>query len=123
MIQVLTDQGFEDYHDRVAYDRAWIYRGYRDGTLVDIIWAMANQRADVDQPWLTRGPLIDVRGQPCRIIPPEEMIWAKLYVLQRDRCDLPDVLNLVYATGPSLDWDFLIQRLGDDSPLLSCSAA
>jgi hypothetical protein len=119
LIQVLTDVGLEDYYDKLPYDRAWIYRGCRDSTIVDIIWSMANQRAQVDDSWLTRGPVIDVRGQMLRIVPPEEMIWAKLYVLQRDRCDFPDVLNLIYATGPLLDWQILLDRLGDDWPLLS----
>ena len=30
------------------------------------------------------------------MLPPEELIWAKLYVLQRDRSDWPDILNLLY---------------------------
>ena len=119
LIQVLTDAGFEDYYDQVPYDREWIYRGFKEGTIVDIIWSMANQRAQVDRSWLIRGPRMEVRGQSVRIVPPEEMIWAKLYVLQRDRCDFPDVLNIVYAAGSSLDWDLLLDRLGDDWPLLS----
>ena len=41
-----------------------------------------------------------------------------MYVLQRDRCDWPDVINLFYAAGASLDWDRLVSRLGDDLPLL-----
>jgi len=53
-----------------------------------------------------------------RIVPTEEMIWAKLYVLQRERCDWPDVLNLIYAAGPNLDWQHLLDRLGEDMPLL-----
>jgi hypothetical protein len=118
LIQVLNDLGFDDYYEQLPYDRQWIYRGYREGTLVDVIWAMANQRAQVDESWLV-GPEMDVRGQSVRIVPPEEMIWAKLYVLQRDRCDFPDVLNLIYGTGPSLDWDRLLTRLGDDWPLLT----
>jgi hypothetical protein len=119
LIQVLNDLGFDDYYEQLPYDRQWIYRGYRNGTIVDVIWAMANQRAQVDESWLVGGPEIDVRGQRVRIVPPEEMIWAKLYVLQRDRCDLPDVLNLIYGTGPSLDWDRLLARVGDDWPLLT----
>ena len=119
LVRVLADLGLEDYYEELPYDRQWIYRSHRQGTIVDVIWAMANQRAQVDEAWLVRGPEADVRGQRVRVVPPEEMIWSKLYVLQRDRCDLPDVLNLIYATGPSLDWDRLLDRLGDDWPLLT----
>jgi hypothetical protein len=41
-----------------------------------------------------------------------------MYVLQRDRCDWPDVLNVIYAAGPSLNWSRLLDRLGRDWPLL-----
>jgi hypothetical protein len=38
--------------------------------------------------------------------------------MQRDRCDWPDILNLIYATALELDWDHLFRRLDDDAPLL-----
>jgi len=118
VISMMTDCGLEDYHDRVPYDREWIYRGHQDGIIVDAIWAMANKRASVDDRWTSCGPLVQLCGQSFRVIPPEELIWSKLYVLQRDRCDWPDILNLLYATGPTLDWDHMFQRLRADKPLL-----
>jgi hypothetical protein len=54
-----------------------------------------------------------------QIIPPEEAVWAKLYVLQSDRCDWPDVFNLVYAAGPGMNWNHLLERLADDTPFLA----
>jgi hypothetical protein len=45
-------------------------------------------------------------------------MWAKLYVLQKDRCDWPDVLNLLYAAGPELNWEHLFERIAQDLPLL-----
>ena len=47
------------------------------------------------------------------------MLWQKLYVMQRERCDWPDVLNLIYAVGARLDWRRLLARMGDDWPLLA----
>jgi hypothetical protein len=110
--------GLIDYYDTLAYDRAWIYRGTSDGVIVDAIWAMANKRADVDRRWLEAGPTVTMFGETFRVIPPEELIWSKLYVLQRDRCDWPDLLNLLYATGPVLDWDHLLNRVAEDKPLV-----
>jgi hypothetical protein len=46
------------------------------------------------------------------------MLWAKLYVLQRDRCDWPDVLKIIHAQRERMDWDHLLHRLADDAPLL-----
>jgi hypothetical protein len=80
---------------------------------------MANRRAEVDEHWLTAGPEVNIRGEQVRIVPVEEMIWGKIYILHRDRCDWPDVLNMVYETAPRLDWQHLLDRLGEDVLLLS----
>jgi hypothetical protein len=121
-VDLLNDLGMTDYYDRLPYDRTWIYRGYRDDQIVDVIWEMANHRASVDEVWVEAGPRLDFDGEPVRMIPPEEILWAKLYVLQRERCDWPDVLNLISSVGPNIDWGRLIGRLGDDLPLLAAAS-
>ncbi|MCC6587273.1 MAG: nucleotidyltransferase [Bryobacterales bacterium] len=119
IVEVFASLGLQDYYGVNAYDRRWIYRAYNGETLVDAIWAMANQRAEVDRDWLRRGRLVDARGIDLRVLPPEELIWSKLYVMQRERCDWPDILNLLDATAHFLDWDRLVRRVGDDGPLLA----
>jgi hypothetical protein len=119
MIQVVTDCGLTDYYEVRPYDRAWIYRSHLNTcAIVDIMWSMPNQRTQVDLEWLRRGPSAEMFGERVRILPREELIWAKLYVLQRDRSDWPDVLNLIYCTAPEIDWKRLMRRIGDDGPLL-----
>jgi hypothetical protein len=118
MIGLLTRLGFEDYYEHEAYDRRWIYRGIQDGGIVDVIWQMANYRTQVESSWLTRGPLITMRDVRVRLLPPEELFWTKLYVMQRERCDWPDLLNILHALGPALDFEHLLERLGDDALVL-----
>jgi hypothetical protein len=118
MIEALRRAGLQDHYDRLPYDRSWIYRASREDIIVDAIWQMANARAAVDQQWLTLGPEVVIRGERLRAIPVEELLWTKLYVLQRERSDWPDVLNLVHAQARGMDWDRLIHRLEADSPLL-----
>ncbi|MGI8958172.1 MAG: hypothetical protein ACR2IV_00090 [Bryobacteraceae bacterium] len=118
MIRILAESGLEDYYDQQAYERHWIYRSHKDETIVDVIWAMANRRAAVDEGWL-HGPLVEAGGERFRLVPAEETLWSKLYVLQRDRCDWPDGLSLIYAMGTDLDWCRLLERVGEDAPLLS----
>lgn len=118
MIRLVTDLGLEDLYDQQPYDRNWIYRSHKDDTIVDIMWAMANQRAQVDEGWLN-GPEVEAGGERFRLLPAEEEIWSKLYVLQRDRCDWPDALNLLYGVGPDLDWRRLVTRIAEDRALLS----
>lgn len=116
--RILIAAGLVDYYDQLPYDREWIYRSVKDKIIVDTIWAMANYKIDVDDRWLTAGPEVTMRGETCRIVPPEEMIWAKLYVIQKDRTDWPDVLNILYSQRKTLNWRHLLDRLGEDAPLL-----
>jgi putative nucleotidyltransferase-like protein len=118
MIGVLTHLGFEDYFEKLAYDRKWIYRGEKDGNIVDLIWAMANQRAAVDETWL-QGPEVEAGGELFRLLAPEDALWSKLYVLQHDRCDWPDALNVLYGVGSEMNWCRLLGNVGADVPLLS----
>ena len=121
--ETVTRAGLQDYYDRLSYDRSWIYRAYSDDVIVDAIWAMANHRADVDQQWLSRGPEVIIRGERLRAIPVEELLWCKLYIMQRERCDWIDVFNLLDARAAWIDWDHLLDRLAVDSPLLAGALA
>lgn len=118
MVGITQRIGLADYHERAPYDRTWIYRSCKDEIIVDIMWAMANHRAPVDEGWLLRGAAVRVNDEHVHVLPVEEMIWDKLYVLQRDRCDWLDALNLLYAAGSTIDWQYLFRRVGSDAPLL-----
>src|SRR5205807_4613166 len=59
MTELLDECSFEDYFPQKEYDRSWIYRGFRDDVILDIIWTMPNHRMVVDSDWIARG--IDVR--------------------------------------------------------------
>ncbi len=118
MIAVLNEAGLQDYFDQQPYDRWWIYRSTSGDTIVDIIWAMANHRAQIDQLWMS-GPETELRGYALKVLPAEALLWDKLYIMQRDRCDWPDVLNLLYSVGPEIRWEYVFSRIGADIPLLA----
>ncbi len=118
VVTALTRAGFVDYYCRLPYDRKWIYRSVRADVIVDIIWSMANQRAQVDDVWFQRAGQLSLRSRPLLVVPAEEFMWCKLYIMQRDHCDWTDIFNLLYAHGPQIDWEHLTWRLGEDTPLL-----
>ncbi len=117
-IHALSSLGLRDYYEKLPYDRKWIYRAYKDDCIVDLIWAMANQRAEVDESWFG-GPEVEAGEERFRLLAPEEALWSKLYVLQRDRTDWPDVLNLLYGVGPDIDYRRVLCNLASDAPLLA----
>jgi Uncharacterised nucleotidyltransferase len=120
LIEVLSNLGFSDYYDTKPYDRWWIYRAVRGEIIVDVIWAMANHRAQIDELWMS-GPEIEIRGRRLRVLPAEAVLWDKLYIMQRERCDWPDVMNLLYWTAADVDWEYLLERMGNDRPLMAAA--
>lgn len=119
MIRILTEARFADYYDREPYDRSWIYRAVRNDVVVDTIWGFANGVADVDDAWIECGVRADLGGVTIRLVPVEELIWSKLYVVQGTRCDWPEIVNLLVAAAERMNWNRLISRCAGDETLLA----
>ncbi len=118
LIHVLTEAGLRDYYDQLPYDRKWIFRSFTNGIIVDVIWAMANHRSTVSDSWIAGGREFQLEGKTVRALTPEKLLWSKLYIIQRDRCDWPDLMNLIHAEGERLDWAGILQDPDEDVPLL-----
>jgi len=117
LMAIMAEQGFSEYTD-IDYDPTWSYRGSRNGFIVDLLWRMLNNRGSVDEAWISHGWELEVRGVVFRLVAPEELLWSKLYILRRERTDWPDILNLVFAQGPGMDWERLLARLEADAAVL-----
>ena len=118
-ISAITRVGATDYYETLAYDRGWIYRSTRDGYIADLIWAMANYVQPLYDDYFNGENALIIHGQRVPVLPAEELMLNKLYIMQRGRCDWFDVFNLLYCTNGSLDWDRLISRMGTDRILLA----
>jgi hypothetical protein len=53
-----------------------------------------------------------------RIAPAEELIWHRLFIGERHRHDMSDVVHLLLCLGDTLDWKRLVHRVGENWPLL-----
>jgi hypothetical protein len=117
LIELSRELGFEEYLE-VTYDPTWSYRCSRDGYIIDFLWRMLNGKASVDETWVTKGWDLQVRGVPFKLIPVEELVLAKLYILRRDRSDWPDIMSLLFAHGTGLDWERMFLHLDEDRTVL-----
>jgi hypothetical protein len=117
-IGALRAAGFEDYYPQLAYDRSWIFRGFKAGVLFDVIWDLPNHRVRIDESWFGHARALWLRGRLFASVPAEELIHVKLFVLQRERCDWVDVLNVLAGAVHRIDWRRLVDRMGRDLPLL-----
>lgn len=116
-MEITRQLGFAEY-TVYPYDPTWSYRSCREGYIIDFLWRMLNGRTRVDETWVTKGWELNVRGVSFKLLPVEELIWSKLYILRIDRADWPDILGLLFAHGANLDWERLLTNLGDDRPVL-----
>src|SRR5215213_5254979 len=96
----------------------WLAKAYCGEHFVDLIFSSGNGVAPVDDDWFTHAVDETVLGIPVKIVPPEEMIWQKALIMERERFDGADVAHLLRARGDRLDWDRLLRRFGQHWPVL-----
>ncbi|MGC4121155.1 MAG: hypothetical protein QM765_42575 [Myxococcales bacterium] len=93
-------------------DPLWLAKGFAaDGEFVDVIFSSGNGVAEVDDGWFARARQGTVLGMRAPLAPPEDIIWSKAYVMERERYDGADVQHIVRACAPTLDWAYLLERL------------
>jgi hypothetical protein len=90
----------------------WLGKAHRDDEFVDIIFSSGNGVAAVDDGWFEHAVTDHVLDMPARLIPAEEMIWSKAFIMERERYDGADVAHLILACGRELDWRRLLGRFG-----------
>ncbi len=112
--RVLREEGF-----RTRLSQAhWLAKAELDGHVVDIIFGMGNGLAFVDEDWYRYSHPAILAAHPVRVAPAEELIWHRLFINERHRHDMADILHLILRRGDRLDWKRLLEKTGDDWPLL-----
>lgn len=88
----------------------WLGKAFDGERFIDIIFSSGNGVAPVDEVWFEHATQAMVFGRGVDIAPPEETIWSKAFIMERERYDGADVAHLLNACGPELDWHRLIRR-------------
>ena len=83
-----------------------------DTECIDVIWSSGNGVARVDDAWFTHSVPAAVFGRSVRLCPPEEMIWSKAFIMERERYDGADIAHLIRACHGRLHWQRLLDRFG-----------
>ena len=90
----------------------WLAKAHAGDRFIDLIFSSGNCVAPVDDDWFAHAVPGEVLGVPTLLCPPEEMIWSKAFIMERERYDGADVAHLLLACGPRLDWRRLLERFG-----------
>ena len=89
------------------------YGGRNREFFVDIIFSGGNGIAEVDDQWFQHAGHGEALGFPVRLMPVEEMIWSKAFLMERERFDGADVIHLIRAAQKDLNWPRLVARFGE----------
>jgi hypothetical protein len=96
----------------------WLGKAWRHEDHVDLVFSSGNGICTVDDGWFDHAVETQVIGIPVKIVPCEELLWQKAFVMERERFDGADIMHLLRTRGPMLDWDRLLARFDANWPLL-----
>lgn len=116
MLQLFAEQGMATE----ITDPRWLAKVYHQEQehFIDFIFNTTNNICPVEDSWFQHSPKGELFGVPIRIMAAEELMWTKLYVLNRERYDGADINHLILRYGRQLDWNRLYDRISHHWHLL-----
>jgi len=106
-LRILADAG---YGTEMTHPE-WLAKAFHEGFFMDIIFNSGNGLCPIDQLCLEHAPDDRVLGVPVKLLPAEEMIWSKVFIMERERYDGADVAHILLRRGKELDWKHLLLRM------------
>lgn len=105
--RVLAGHGFRPHLEQPH----WLAKAMYGDKQIDIIFGMGNGLAFIDDVWFRHSRAGILAGTQVRVAPPEELLWHRLFVSERHRSDVSDILHLILCRGDELDWARLLRRV------------
>ena len=96
----------------------WIAKALCGESFIDILYNSGNGLCPVDDDWFRYATKFELHGYPTRLCPPEEQLWSKAFVMDRDRFDGTDVTHIIFARGKTMDWRRLLRRFATHERVL-----
>jgi hypothetical protein len=95
----------------------WLAKVKSEDSLVDLIFRGSNGVCSVGPTWF-EAPRVEVLGRSVKIVRPEDLIFMKSFVMNRERFDGLDIVHLLFRQADHLDWDRLLDWFAEDQALL-----
>jgi hypothetical protein len=102
-----------DYQTELTFTH-WLGKAFHQDDFVDLIYGSGNGLCPVDDAWFEHAVEGAVLDTSASLVPPEEIVWQKAYIMERERFDGADVNHLIRACGSHMDWNRLLARFGSD---------
>jgi len=108
-LQALSDAGFRTQEP----PEGWLYKGFRDGVLVDLIFSPSG--VEVDDEFLDRAEELEVHAVRMPVLRAEDVLVAKLLAMREHHMEYDRVLEIARTVREQIDWDEVRERT-DGSP-------
>ena len=92
----------------------WLAKAERGRDCIDLIFRAGNGLCEVDDSWFELAHNSKFLGLRVKLCAPEEMIWMKAYIMERERFDGADIAHILQSYAERLDWPHLVRRFGPD---------
>jgi hypothetical protein len=92
-------------------DARWLAKIHKGEYYIDVIFDTVNNICKVDDSWIANAIKGDFEGFNVMFLAPEELIWLKSYVQNRERFDGADINHILLKKGKNLDWKRLLDRI------------
>ena len=113
-MEALRDAG---YRTELTFPH-WLGKAWQHDDFVDLVFSSGNGVCMVDDGWFDHAVETQVLGMPVKIVPCEELLWQKAFIMERERFDGADIVHILRARGDRLDWGRLTERFGERWMLL-----
>lgn len=115
--RMLTAFDAAGYRAEVPFPH-WLAKIHSNGHYLDVMFGSGNGAIHVDDCWFAHAVEAEVLERHVWLCPPEELIWSKAFVQERERFDGADVLHMLHSCARTLNWDRLLMRFGVNWPVL-----
>ena len=96
----------------------WLAKATCGELFIDIIFGMGNGLAMIDGDWYRHSRPAILAATPVRVAPAEELLWHRLFISERHRQDMADIVHLIVCVGRDMDWKRLVAKTAENWPLL-----
>jgi predicted nucleotidyltransferase len=103
----LEDAGFRTEEP----PEGWLYKGFRDGVMVDLIYAPSGLA--VDDEFLHRAEVLEVHAVRMPVMRATDVLVAKLLALREHQVDYDQVLEIARNVREQIDWDEVRERTSE----------
>ncbi len=92
----------------------WLAKIHSGENFIDLIYGAGNGLCEVDDSWFERAHDEEFLDKKVKVIAPEEIIWMKAFIQERERFDGADIVHLIQSCAEKIDWGHLRDRFGAD---------